>query len=194
MQAFLYQRLAFLLTSRFAEFRLLKSMVLPEEQYRRIRWFGDSMENYAPQGVYDYYILGGDMIMATLNAKLLTSDLTPMLKEFYSEYGDKQYSRQYDAVLRELNKLDAISYGICESLGYKNEEEFYPVFINDVYPEPFLMYENGVKADCTGIILCSIPPEKATFSMLYTMEQEIQNKLSSYNLAKALKVCIMPHI
>ena len=194
MQAFLYQRLAFLLTSRFAEFRLLKSMVLPEDQYRRIRWFGDSMENYAPQGVYDYYILGGDMIMATLNAKLLTSDLTPMLKEFYSEYGDKQYSRQYDAVLRELNKLDAISYGICESLGYKNEEEFYPVFINDVYPEPFLMYENGVKADCTGIILCSIPPEKATFSMLYTMEQEIQNKLSSYNLAKALKVCIMPHI
>ena len=194
MQAFLYQRLAFLLTSRFAEFRLLKSMVLPEDQYRRIRWFGDSMENYAPQGVYDYYILGGDMIMATLNAKLLTSDLTPMLKEFYSEYGDKQYSRQYDSVLRELNKLDAISYGICESLGYKNEEEFYPVFINDVYPEPFLMYENGVKADCTGIILCSIPPEKATFSMLYTMEQEIQNKLSSYNLAKALKVCIMPHI
>ena len=152
------------------------------------------MENYAPQGVYDYYILGGDMIMATLNAKLLTSDLTPMLKEFYSEYGDKQYSRQYDAVLRELNKLDAISYGICESLGYKNEEEFHPVFINDVYPEPFLMYENGVKADCTGIILCSIPPEKATFSMLYTMEQEIQNKLSSYKLAKALKVCMMSHI
>lgn len=174
--------------------QLLKSMVLPEDQYRRIRWFGDSMENYAPQGVYDYYILGGDMIMATLNAKLLTSELTPMLKEFYSEYGDKQYSRQYDAVLLELNKLDAISYGICESLGYKNEEKFYPVFINDVYPEPFLMYENGVKADCTGIILCSIPPEKATFSMLYTMEQEIQNKLSSYNLAKALKVCIMPHI
>ena len=174
--------------------QLLKSMVLPEEQYRRIRRCGDTMENYAPQGVYDYYILGGNKIMATLNAKLLTSDLTPMLKEFYSEYGDKQYSRQYDAVLRELNKLDAISYGICESLGYKNEEKFYPVFINDVYPEPFLMYENGVKADCTGIILCSIPPEKATFSMLYTMEQEIQNKLSSYNLAKALKVCIMPHI
>ena len=162
--------------------QLLKSMVLPEEQYRRIRRCGDTMENYAPQGVYDYYILGGNKIMATLNAKLLTSDLTPMLKEFYY------------AVLRELNKLDAISYGICESLGYKNEEEFYPVFINDVYPEPFLMYENGVKADCTGIILCSIPPEKATFSMLYTMEQEIQNKLSSYNLAKALKVCIMPHI
>ena len=174
--------------------QLLKSMVLPVDQYSRIRNFGDAMENYAPEEVYDYYILGGNKIMATLNAKLLTSDLTPMLKEFYSEYGDKQYSRQYDAVLRELNKLDAISYGICESLGYKNEEEFYPVFINDVYPEPFLMYENGVKADCTGIILCSIPPEKATFSMLYTMEQEIQNKLSSYNLAKALKVCIMPHI
>ena len=129
--------------------------------------------------------------MATLNAGLLTSDLIPMLKNFYSEFGDKRYSLQYDAVLRELNKLDAISYGICESLGYKNEEEFYPVFINDAYTKPFLMHEHGVKADCTGIILCSIPPEMATFSMLYTLEQEIQNKLSAHCLAKALKVCLM---
>ena len=117
-----------------------------------------------------------------------------MLRDFYSEYGDKKYSQQYSAVLQELNKNDTLSFDKCEKLGYINEDAFYPVFINDVYPEPFLMYENGVKADCTGIILCSIPPEKATFSMLYTMEQEIQNKLSSYNLAKALKVCIMPHI
>ena len=174
--------------------QLLKSMVLPEEQYSRIRYFGDTMENYAPEDVYDYYILGGTKIMATLNADILTSDLIPMLKEFYSEFGDKKYSKQYDAVLQELNKLDTISYGICESLGDKNEETFYPVFINDVHPKPYLMYEKGIKADCTGIILCSFPPEKATFSMLYTMEQEIQNKLSSYKLAKALKVCMMSHI
>ena len=59
--------------------QLLKSMVLPEEQYSRIRYFGDTMENYAPEGVYDYYILGGKTIMATLNSGLLTSDLIPML-------------------------------------------------------------------------------------------------------------------
>ena len=171
--------------------QLLKSMVLPEEQYRRIRRCGDTMENYAPQGVYDYYILGGNKIMATLNAKLLTSDLTPMLKEFYSEYGDKKYSRQYDVVLQELNKNDTLSFDKCEKLGYINEEAFYPVFINDAYTKPFLMHEHGVKADCTGIILCSIPPEMATFSMLYTLEQEIQNKLSAHCLAKALKVCLM---
>lgn len=174
--------------------QLLKSMVLTEEQYSRIRYFGDTMENYAPEGVYDYYILGGKTIMATLNAGLLTSDLIPMLKNFYSEFGDKRYSLQYDAVLRELNKLDTISYEICETLGYKNAETFYPVFINDANTEPFLMYENGLKADCTGIILCSIPPQTATFSMLYTLEKDIQSKLGSHNLAKALKVCMMSHI
>ena len=174
--------------------QLLKSMVLPVDQYSRIRNFGDAMENYAPEEVYDYYILGGRKIMATLNADLLTSDLIPMLKEFYSEYGDKKYSRQYDVVLQELNKLDSIPFEICEKLGYKNREAFYPVFINDANTKPFLMHENNVKADCTGIILCSIPPETATFSMLYTMEQELQNKLSAHSLAKALKVCIMSHL
>ena len=174
--------------------QLLKSMVLSEDEYYGIWHFGDSMEDYAPVGIYDYYKLGKKKIMATLNPDRLTSDLIPMLRDFYSEYGDKKYSQQYSAVLQELNKNDTLSFDKCEKLGYINEDAFYPVFINDVYPEPFLMYENGVKADCTGIILCSIPPEKATFSMLYTMEQEIQNKLSSYNLAKALKVCIMPHI
>ncbi len=52
------------------------------------------------------------------------------------------------------------------------------------------MYEEGIEADCSGIILCSIPPEKATFSMLYTMEEEIHKKLSKHPLAKALKVCM----
>lgn len=174
--------------------QLLKSMVLSEDDYFRLRYSGQTMMDYAPDGVYNYYKLGGHAIMATLNPNLLTSDLIPMLEEFYSEYGDKKYSLQYDTVLQELNKLDKISFEICEKLGYKNEEAFYPVFINDANTRPFLMYEDGVKADCTGIILCSIPPETATFSMLYTLEQEIQNKLSTHNLAKALKVCMMSHI
>lgn len=174
--------------------QLLKTMVLSEDDYLRMRYFCHTMEDYAPDGVYNYYKIGGRDIMATLNADLLTSDLIPMLKEFYTEYGDKKYYPQYDAVLQELNKLDKISFEICEELGYKNEETFYPVFINDANTRPFLMYEDGVKADCTGIILCAIPPETATFSMLYTLEQEIQNKLSTHNLAKALKVCMMSHI
>lgn len=170
--------------------QLLKSMVLSEDEYNGIRHFGDSMEDYAPVGIYDYYKLG-KKIMATLNPDRLTSDLIPMLREFYSEYGDKKYSQQYSAVLQELNKNDTISFETCEQLSNINEDAFYPVFINDAYTKPFLMYERGVKADCTGIILCSIPPEKATFSMLYTLEQEIQNKLGAHCLAKALKVCVM---
>ena len=171
--------------------QLLKSMVLFENEYYGIRHFGDSMENYAPVGIYDYYKLGKNKIMATLNPDRLTSDLIPMLREFYSEYGDKKYFQQYSAVLQELNKNDTLSFEKCEKLGYINEDAFYPVFINDAYTKPFLMHEHGVKADCTGIILCSIPPEMATFSMLYTLEQEIQNKLSAHCLAKALKVCLM---
>lgn len=169
--------------------QLLKSMILSKDAFRRTMFFGHTMEEYAPFGVYDYFKLGEDSILATLNSNLLTSDLVPMLKEFYSEYGDKKYSRQYDAVLQELNKLDNISYEICEHLGYEKEDIFYPAFINDANTKPFLMYEDGVKADCTGIILGSIPPERATCSMLYTLEQEMQNKLSTHNLAKALKVC-----
>lgn len=170
--------------------QLLKSMVLSEDEYYGIRHFGDSMEDYAPVGIYDYYKLG-KKIMATLNPDRLTSDLISMLREFYSEYGDKKYSQQYSDVLQELNKNDTISFETCEQLSNINEDAFYPVFINDAYTKPFLMYERGVKADCTGIILCSIPPEKATFSMLYTLEQEIQNKLGAHCLAKALKVCVM---
>lgn len=171
--------------------QLLKSMVLSEDKYYKIRYSGYAMEDYAPNEVYDYYKLGKNNILATLNTDLLTSDLIPMLKDFYSEYGDKEYSQQYNTVLQELKKLDMISFEICEKLAYANEELFYPVFINDMYTKPFLMYEDGVKADCTGIILGSIPPRKATFFKLYTLEQEIQKKLCSHNLAKALKVCIL---
>lgn len=171
--------------------QLIKSMFLQKEDYRRIGYSGHAMEYYAPVDVYDYFTVGGKNILARLNTTLLTRDLIPMLKELYSEYGDKKYSEQYDAVFQELNRLDTISFDICERLGYANEEEFYPVFINDANSRPFLMYDKGVKIDCTGIILCSIPPEKATLYMLFTLEQEIQNKLCKHPLAKALKVCMM---
>ena len=174
--------------------QLLKTMALRKDEYYRIMNDFHGMKNYAPDGVYNYYIIGGRTVIATLNPDLLTSDLIPMLKEFYSEYGHKEYSQQYDAVLQELNKLDAISSEICEELGYRNAKAFYPVFINDAVTRPFLMNEDGVRADCTGIVLCAIPPEVATFSMLYTLEEEIQNKLSAHKLAKALKVCVMEDI
>ena len=174
--------------------QLLKTMALRKDEYYGIRDYSLNMEDYAPDDVYNYYLIGKNTVMASLNPDLLSSDLIPMLKEFYSEYGDKKYSQQYEAVLRELDKLDTISYGLCEKLGYKNEDAFYPVFINDANTKPFLMYEDGVKADCTGIILASIPPTTATFSMLYTLEEEIQNKLSKYDLAEALKVCVMEDI
>ena len=94
--------------------QLLKSMVLFENEYYGIRHFGDSMEDYAPVGIYDYYKLGKKKIMATLNPDRLTSDLIPMLREFYSEYGDKKYFQQYSAVLQELNKNDTLSFEKCE--------------------------------------------------------------------------------
>lgn len=111
--------------------QLMKTMVLSKDEYYRMQYSRHTMKNYAPNSVYDYFIVGGSDILATLKANLLTNDLIPMLNEFYSEYGDKKYSQQYDAVLQELNKLDTISFEICEKLGYKHEDTFYPVFIND---------------------------------------------------------------
>ncbi len=174
--------------------QLMKTMALRKDEYYRIRDYYHAMEDYAPDGIYNYYLIGGRTVMATLDPNLLTSDLVPMLKEFYSEYGDKEYSKQYDAVLQEFSKLDKITSDICEKLGYEKVKAFYPVFINDAVTQPFLMYEDGVRADCTGIVLSAIPPETATFEMLYTLEEEIQNKLSAHKLAKALKVCVKEDI
>lgn len=125
-----------------------------------------------------------------LNSEALTKDLIPMLEDFYKVFPDTECIRQREAVIQEFGKCEEITWGLCEETGYKHSEAFYPTFINDVYPEPFLMYEEGVKADCTGIILYIVPPEKATFAMLYTLEKELQTKLCSHQLVKALKVCI----
>lgn len=45
--------------------QLLKSMVLSEDEYYGIWHFGDSMEDYAPVGIYDYYKLGKKKIMGS---------------------------------------------------------------------------------------------------------------------------------
>ena len=94
------------------------------------------------------------------------------------------------AIFQEFEKYDTITCEMCEAIGYEHYDSFDPVFSNDAYPKPFLMYENRIIADCTGITLHTVPPEKATFSMLYNLEREIQEKLSGHVLAKALKVCI----
>ena len=149
-----------------------------------------TLYEYAPEDVYGYYILGKEDFLMTLKTSILTDDLVPMLKDFYNEYGDKEYTQQYQAIIQKFKQYDTISCEMCEAIGYENDDSFDPVFSNDANPRPFLMYENGVTADCTGITLHTIPPEKATFSMLYNLEKEIQEKLSDHPLAKALKVCI----
>lgn len=151
--------------------------------------FGTLME-YAPPEVYDYKKLGGTDVLMLLNPEILTKDLVPMLEDFYKEFSDAESVSQRNAVLQEFGKFEKITWELCEETGYKHSEAFYPAFINDAYPKPFLMYEEGIKADCTGIIIHIIPAEKATFAMLYTLEKELQTKLSTHPLAKALKVCI----
>ena len=38
--------------------QLLKTMILPEDEYYEKRYSGYAMEDYAPYGVYNYYKLG----------------------------------------------------------------------------------------------------------------------------------------
>lgn len=170
--------------------QLIKSLIYPEKDIYKLRNYFRTLEEYAPPEVYDYKKLGGTDILMLLNSDVLTNDLVPMLKDFYKEFPDTECVRQRESVLQEFEKQEEITWGICEETGYRYSEAFYPAFINDVYPEPFLMYEEGVKVDCTGIILHIVPPEKASFAMLYTLEKELQTKLVSHPLAKALKVCI----
>lgn len=172
------------------EIQLIKTMVIPLDKIRTYNPALRTLYEYAPKDVYGYYTIGKDFLLMQLETDPLTIGLVPMLKDFYKEYGDMKYSQQYQAVLQEFEQYDSITFEMCESIGYEHYDTFDPVFSNDASPKPFLMYENGVKADCTGITLHTIPPEKATFSMLYTLEKEIQEKLSAHPLAKTLKVCI----
>ena len=66
--------------------QLLECMVLSEDEYYGIRHSGHTLDDYAPEGVYNYYKLGKRKIMAVLNSELLTSALIPMLREFYSAH------------------------------------------------------------------------------------------------------------
>ena len=76
--------------------QLLECMVISEDEYYKMRDSGHTLDDYAPEGVYNYYKLGKRKIMAVLNSELLTSALIPMLREFYSVYGDKKYSQLYN--------------------------------------------------------------------------------------------------
>lgn len=170
--------------------QLIKNLVFPEKDICKLRPYFRTLEEYAPSDLYDYFKLGGTDILMMLKAEVLTKELVPMLHDFYDEFPNPGCVQQREAVLQEFGKCEKVSWKLCEEMGYKHSEEFYPCFTNDANPMPFLMYEEGVKADCTGIILYKIPPEKATFAMLYSMENELQTKLSSHPLVKALKVCI----
>ena len=172
------------------EIQLIKNLIFPMDKVRTLECALHTLYEYAPEDVYEYFILGKEDILMMLKTSLLTDDLVPMLRDFYKEYGDNEYVKQYQAILHEFEQYDSITCDMCESIGYEHYDTFDPVFSNDANPQPFLMYENGLKASCTGITLHTIPPEKATFSMLYNLEKEIQKKLSGRPLAKALKVCI----
>lgn len=170
--------------------QLIKTLVFPEKDICKLRSYFRTLEEYAPPEVYDYFKLGGTDILMMLKTDVLTKDLISMLREFYKEFPNADVVKQREAILQEFERYKEISWELCEEMGYKHSEEFYHCFSNDANPKPFLMYEEGVKADYTGIILYIIPPEEATFAMLYTLEKELQNKLGAYPLSKALKVCI----
>lgn len=172
------------------EIVLIKNLVFPEKDLCTLREHFRTLQEYASPDVYDYYKLGGKDILMALKPEVLTKDLIPMLKDLYAEYYDERLVHQREDILHEFEKYDEITWELCENTGHKYADKYYPSFINDAYARPYLMYEEGVKADCTGIVLHIIPPEEATFAALYTLDAELQNKLSSHPLAKALKVCV----
>lgn len=172
------------------EIQLIKNMIIHEDEIRALKYGIRTLYEYAPECVYDYYEVGREKLLIMLNSDLLTTDLVPMLSDFYIEYGDEKYSQQYLTVLHEFKRYDRITCDMCEKIGYEHSDAFDPVFSNNVNTKPYFIYENRIPADCTGITLHVFPPETATFSMLYTQEKEIQEKLGCHPLAKALKVCI----
>lgn len=170
--------------------QLIKNIIFPEKDIYNLKHYFHTLEEHAPSDIYDYFKLGGTNIFMKLNPTVMTNDLPLLLKDFYKAYPDPQSIQQRENVLHEFSKYGEITWELCEELGYKHSEEFYPAFMNDAFPKPYLMYEDGLKAECTGIVLHIIPPEAATFDMLHTLEDSLHSRLSSHPLAKALKVCI----
>lgn len=170
--------------------QLIKNFIFPEKDIFTLKRAIRTLYEYAPTEIYNYYKLGGTDFFMVLKPEVVTADLVPFLRDFYSEiYGDKYMSTR-EAILEEFGKYDNITWEMCEDIGYQKEYEFYPCFQNDAYPHPYLMCEAGVNAETTGIIIGVIPPEKATFSMLESLEGELQEKLKEHPLVKAIKVCL----
>ena len=48
--------------------QLLECMVLSEDEYYKMRDSGHTLDDYAPEGVYNYYKLGKRKIMAVLKS------------------------------------------------------------------------------------------------------------------------------
>lgn len=170
--------------------QLIKMMIFSEEDIRSLSFWGHSFKKYASDEAYDFYRLGISDILIKLKSEVLTHDIVPMLEDLFSVFTDEECVKQRNNVLCELRKINELTMETCERLGYSMYDSFYPVFDNDKHPYPFLMREDGVNADCTGIILCTIPPDKITVAGLYTLEDELQKTLVNHPLAKALKVCV----
>lgn len=170
--------------------QLIKNMGLPQKDVFKLRNSIHTLYEFASPDIYDYQKLGGNYIMMSLKTDILTTNLIPMLNKFYSDSYSNKYSKQQEDILKKFENCDQITWWLCEEVGYRNAETFYPCFVNDANPKPYLMSEQMINVNCTGIILRRIPPEEATFAMLYTLESDLQKSLSAFPLAKALKVCI----
>lgn len=143
--------------------------------------------------IYSYNLIGGKDFFIYLEPKIFTQDLVPLLEDFYAEYLGSEYEPQREKVLntfKELCEKGPMTYSVCDHTSIENRKDFMPVFTKAHFPTPFLMHTKGIKVDCDGYVLRVIPPEEATFDMLYSLEKELQEKFSSHPLAKALKVCI----
>ncbi len=71
------------------------------DKVRTLKSALQTLYEYAPNDVYEYFTLGKENILMTLSTSRLTDDLVPMLKEFYKQYGGNEYAQQYQAILHQ---------------------------------------------------------------------------------------------
>lgn len=169
---------------------LIKSFTYPLEDIHKLPNSIYTLYQFAPKELYDYLTLGKTYCIMSLKEDVLTKDFIPLLRDFYNEFYDGEDLNKCEYILNEFGQYDTITWELCEHLGYEKAEQFVPYFENDTNPEPYEIHIRRLKIDCTGIILKAIPPEEATFEMLYTLEKELHDKFSSHPLAKALMICV----
>lgn len=172
------------------EMQLIKTIIISKDKILGLKDGIQTLYKHAPKELYDYHTQGQSDLVIELKSEIFKEDFIPMLSDFYEEFGEEKYEQQYRDIIQRFKQYGEVSFEVCEMLGYKKRETFRPMFSDWVYTMPYWMASDKVNADCIGITIQTITPDRFDWLIVYNWESYAQRALAKHPLVKALKTCI----